>query len=419
MSQASSEGARCAGAVQFFNVAKGYGFIVSPSVPSDVFFHEAQFQDVPLPRPGEEVTFSLVEVGGRPQAHDVRRKDVPLDHPAGHSPSEVKPDAGGEAPEVRRRAPDELPIFLKDWAYIPFAMALEQLAAFSLPESWHFGSDVEDPKRPHPILFNYLVATYSRLAMERKIAFLADGSLAAFNTGLVDRRYRDIFAVFVANAPGWTQAWKWQTFCTEAEDRWGQELVRYFNPRPAAANYFDDPRDLLYDVRQGEPEVSWKHVLIERLERYPVQFIEPYCPRSLTWLEPSTLNESDKAEFYRALADALDHDSNMYRALISRVQDALEVCIKRVRWNYKTAIPLYYPRFNKLMLMLPLCLLHDERADLALVVERMPSARYLGRTVLPLDWAYKNARLICRPNSDWLLPDEIAESHLVEDQNEV
>jgi hypothetical protein len=29
--------------------------------------------------------------------------------------------------------------------------------------------------------------------------------------------------------------------------------------------------------------------------------------------------------------------------------------------------------------------------------------------VLPLDWAYTNARLICRPDSDWLTPDEITE----------
>jgi hypothetical protein len=28
--------------------------------------------------------------------------------------------------------------------------------------------------------------------------------------------------------------------------------------------------------------------------------------------------------------------------------------------------------------------------------------------MLPLDWAYKNARLVCRPDSDWLAPKEIS-----------
>ena len=45
----------------------------------------------------------------------------------------------------------------------------------------------------------------------------------------------------------------------------------------------------------------------------------------------------------------------------------------------------------------------DVKADLALVVER-ENKRYFGSTVLPLDWAYKNARLIARPDREWLEP---------------
>lgn len=29
--------------------------------------------------------------------------------------------------------------------------------------------------------------------------------------------------------------------------------------------------------------------------------------------------------------------------------------------------------------------------------------------MLPLDWAYRNARLVCRPDSDWLDASEISE----------
>ena len=57
--------------------------------------------------------------------------------------------------------------------------------------------------------------------------------------------------------------------------------------------------------------------------------------------------------------------------------------------------------------LLPLALVSDEKVDIALVVTRNPSGSYQGRTVLPLGWDYKNARLVCRPDSDWLTPDRV------------
>ena len=92
----------------------------------------------------------------------------------------------------------------------------------------------------------------------------------------------------------------------------------------------------------------------------------------------------------------------MFRRLRWRLSDAVELARKRVRWNYKTAIPSYYPRANAMSLLLPLCLLDDEHADAALVVQLMPSGNYQGQTILTMQQAYTNARLICRPDSDWL-----------------
>ena len=77
---------------------------------------------------------------------------------------------------------------------------------------------------------------------------------------------------------------------------------------------------------------------------------------------------------------------------------------KRVRWNFKTAIPSYYPRANAMSLLLPLCLTDDDQVDAALVVQLVESGNYQGQTVLTMEQAYMNARLICRPDSDWLTP---------------
>ena len=56
-----------------------------------------------------------------------------------------------------------------------------------------------------------------------------------------------------------------------------------------------------------------------------------------------------------------------------------------------------------MQLLLPLCLLKPDVADLALVVARVGDA-YHGSTVLTLDMAYNNARLLARPDSEWLVP---------------
>lgn len=53
-------------------------------------------------------------------------------------------------------------------------------------------------------------------------------------------------------------------------------------------------------------------------------------------------------------------------------------------------------------LMLPLSLQDDARADAALIVEATHSGNYQGQTILTMQQAYLDARLVCRPDSEWL-----------------
>jgi hypothetical protein len=107
------------------------------------------------------------------------------------------------------------------------------------------------------------------------------------------------------------------------------------------------------------------------------------------------------------LSDGIEADNRCMRAIKRRLEDGKWLAEKRIRWNFKTAIPQYYPRFNLMSLLLPLALINDEVVDIALVVTKNPSGSYQGRTILPLDWAYMNARLVCRPDSDWLVPQRV------------
>ena len=91
----------------------------------------------------------------------------------------------------------------------------------------------------------------------------------------------------------------------------------------------------------------------------------------------------------------------------NRIKDAIDLAVKRVSWNYKTAIPMFYPRGNAMSLLLPLCLSEENKTDVALVVQRTMSGNYQGQTILTLSQAYLDARLVCRPDSDWLRTDSI------------
>ena len=109
----------------------------------------------------------------------------------------------------------------------------------------------------------------------------------------------------------------------------------------------------------------------------------------------------DPERFSDALKDLSPHD------LAALVNAKAPEAIDRVRRNYKTAIPQFYrdgrSGEGKMQLLLPVALLRRDVVELAFAVDRPADDVYLGRTVLTLDWAYNNARLITRPDTDWLV----------------
>jgi len=82
---------------------------------------------------------------------------------------------------------------------------------------------------------------------------------------------------------------------------------------------------------------------------------------------------------------------------------AIKRAKRMINANYKTAVPQYYK--GKIQLLIPICLINENIPDLALVVSKNDTGtQYLGHTCLTLDMAYNNARLIAKPESNWLNP---------------
>lgn len=260
--------------------------------------------------------------------------------------------------------------------------------------------------RRFAILRSYICTTFYRLQKEGKVAIAAGGELAAFNTGLVDDRYDDIFCCFKPSHG--RIPWEFAGFATAGARGLGKQLVSLFSPLPERAAYFSCKEDMLFDVDR-ELITDYEHVILDNMERLPLEFLEGELSASrparsvLDELERAT-DHAERQRLFGELSAIVDGDARLFRRLRSGLEDAVDTARRRVRWNYKAAIPSYYPRDNAMSFLLPLCLLRDNEADAALVVQLTPSGNYQGQTILTMRQAYQNARLICRPDSDWLTP---------------
>ncbi len=250
---------------------------------------------------------------------------------------------------------------LLGFAWIPnLSEQLYLLADLAEPEDWTY----QNSPNHHdlPILYNYLMHTYQRVAEEGKINLSYEEDFACFNTGLVSENQEPIFASFEVNRR------------SDAKQRWffkgwyrrGRWELNIFPDLPELANYFDDPSVLVLDTRK-DVRVNIEHIIQETpRERFPSEY-----------------------------ATVPNH------AVQTMLNGAISNAVERVRRNYKTAIPQFYR--GRIQLLLPLCLNEPMKTDLALVVE-IHDHFYRASTCLTLDQAYNNARLIARPDRDWLQP---------------
>lgn len=220
----------------------------------------------------------------------------------------------------------------------------ETLSKKADTENWS-----NDTYQNNGILANYLVHTYKKLLSEKSVIRKTEYGL--FNTGLHTKYYDEIYA--------------YSDNSYNIEFLTGYELDEYgIEDRPQRANYFTNPELLVFDWH-FPIDVQFDHILDDKknIARLPQKFLE----------------KENK---------------------ICILTGAIELMKKRVSSNYKLAIPQYYE--GKIQLLLPLCLDSDKgKPNLALAVTKLDTC-YQGHTCLTLDMAYNNARLIAKPESNWL-----------------
>jgi hypothetical protein len=235
----------------------------------------------------------------------------------------------------------------------------------SKPEDWDFHrSQFKRSTYRYPILTSDLNYTFLRLQQLDRISYSADKSRACFNTGLQTSNEKDIFATFFLNRgaeekeqPAWNHFGFFDSYSEKLSD---------FHPLPDIATYITDPSDLVFDTSY-EFDVNFDHIFDQNRDRLP---------------------------------EVLRDNSTL---AISAIKGSLQLLKQKIIRNYKIAISHWHD--NKMQLLLPLNLTSEGEADLALVADKDQTRRiYRIRTVLTMDMAYVDARLITRPDREWLNP---------------
>ena len=303
---------------------------------------------------------------------------------------------------------------LLDWAYLPQGWngTIELLYKFiRQDEHWYYGEKQEN-QTSLPILSNYLRYTFVRIYKEDKIRYSvkgADRQLAAFNTGLVNDLYEPIYALFEKNKIEGQQEWFLLGF-SPRESGIGKGFLGNIDGIPPRAKYITE-KDLL--IPDGMvPSIDVKHI-VDNLERLPNDYLWKLCKDLVS--SKAELEESKGTQEFK---DKIRNNIEKVHDIKRDFEHAIRMSLKRVEWNYKTAIPVYWVKGNSISLLLPLALTDGKEIDLAFVISRQENGSYVGQTIYTLEMAYNDARLIVRPDSDWLIPSMIKRTAKVSNPEE-
>jgi hypothetical protein len=273
---------------------------------------------------------------------------------------------------------------------------LAQLAGMAEPERWTYLALPDSS--PLPILDNYVRRTFLRVHEQGKVA--ETDALACFNTGLLTPDQEELFGVFTRSDfydPGAPMSRENKKWFLKRWARSGDRILTPFPSLPTLATYWTDPSDLVFNpALEVRPNID--HILRENLERFPVELGGQLDAQGVP-LEGGPISENDAliGDEPPLLREEPLHSAPLAARLA--LDGAIKHSIRLAQRSYRIAVPQFYS--GSIQLLLPLYMRDSRRADLALVLEGHLSW-YRAATVLYTDWAYLNARLLTRPNSEWL-----------------
>lgn len=235
--------------------------------------------------------------------------------------------------------------------------SIEALSKMAEDEVWTI-----NPNEPNSVLFKYVLGTFKQCYTQDKLLYTANKSHCCFNTGLLTPNGNDILCVFRKNERQNAQPWVLNFFADKTERRY----MDLFSDIPALATYTDNFEKFYFNP-DYEIIVSTDHILDDNWER-----ISAVVPLS----------------------------KPIVKSLMVGVIEEAKIKIKR---NIRLVVPQYYN--NEIMYLLPIRIpiSDDEYVTMALAIELTKTCKYRANTIFTKEMAYEKARLLMKPESNWLL----------------
>lgn len=247
-------------------------------------------------------------------------------------------------------------------------------------DAWQFRQEHFRNKYPNtifPKLKNYLNYTFRRLVdlenndPDRYFVYSQDREWIAFNTGLQNIHAVDLFAIFQCYqkrpdspekvVPDWVFKGCYAPIDFQYRKNFGTGV-------PEIAWYSTDSRDYIFDTTYQLQHDVFDHLF-------------------------------DRAKDRAGLPNSPDEVVRNY------LRGALENLVPKIKRNYKIAIPVFYVEEKHMQLLLPFVSASNTNDISCFLVDRDDENKiYRLKTIFDLDQAYFSARLITRPDKEWLDP---------------
>ncbi|MGV3007238.1 DUF3825 domain-containing protein [Streptococcus pluranimalium] len=230
----------------------------------------------------------------------------------------------------------------------------DELVELAEHENW----TSKNSSRENDILYSYITHTFAK-AFElgnEYVLVSPDESFACFNTGLLTENGEDIIGLF--NTYNSSPDYHWHLSGFKKISDW--DFMNNFSETPKVVNFFSNPGDIYFDPNKQLIK-NLDHILEDNIDRFD-----------------STLQEKGK-HYINAL-----------------LNNALDLTIKKCKRNYRIAVPQFYR--GKITYLLPVIL---DNQLMSLAIEEINN-RYRVNTIFTIEMAYKNARLLMKPEVDWL-----------------
>lgn len=271
-------------------------------------------------------------------------------------------------------------VFANKNAYEKF---LEDIASNAVAEPWSFSNRPSACK--YPILKSYLENIFGKLRKEtqagatNKIVQSADGHYILFNTNLPDTFGRDILIMAeVRKKVNGEEYFENPSMFTKGVSEM-RRLGFSVENTPQPATFFEDVNEVIF-------QSSWTidssfehldHIIQDNRSRFPKEY--------------------QQKDPVRVAGD---------------LEQGINMAVRMAKRNFKYIAPMYRPQKDCIQMLMPIYLSgsYREAPDFALVLTP-DNGIYIPETILPIDGAYQNARLIAMPDEAWLRPDTIFSSN--------